>query len=128
MPSCNTVTCTGYSADVIGAAVPTLSWWLKNYNGDYLKWTSFYDESVHFGNITWIGINFANAFASDKQVATLRIFDCNNGLIDTRPLILPMAMTWGKWVFTASFGQTCHWALTPNSWGTGGLPDAPPPA
>ncbi len=124
---CNTVTCTGYSADVLGSAVPALSWWIKNSNGDGIGWQNFNDDSVHFGNMTWIAIKMPYGYATDKQVANLQIFDCNNIHVDGKPLILPAGKTWGKWVFTAAFGQTCHWGLTLNSSGTGDLPDAPPP-
>ncbi len=129
MATCNTVTCTGYSADVLGAGgLHGLQVkWIKNGNGDPLSWFNFSEDSAHFAGITWIGIAFAAGFASDTLLGRLRLFDCNNILFDQRDLILPTGASWGKWVFTANFGQSCLWTLNSHSWGTDPMPDTPPP-
>ncbi|SRR5258708_7486024 len=128
--TCNTVTCTGYSADVLGYGTQQTGlrqWWIKNINGDLLNWLNFSEDSMKFAGTTWIGIDYLNQFGGNTSVGNLRIFECNNNLIDSKPLIIPMAANWKKWTFTCSFGQTCHWALTDHSWGTGPMPATPPP-
>jgi hypothetical protein len=127
---CNTATCTGYSADILGNGSQqhgVAEWWLKNSAGQPLGWYNFSEDSVHFAGTVWIAIRYATVFVAATEVATLRIFECNNNLIETRGLIIPVQTTWKKWTFTCSFGQTCHWALTDQSWGTGTMPDTPPP-
>ncbi len=125
--TCNTVTCTGYSADVLGAAVLIQEYWLKNGNGDLLSWFNFGEDSSHFAGTAWIGILLKSVALKDTVAATLQIFECNNVHIDSKSLVIPAGMSWAKWVFTGNFGQTCNWSVTRQSSGTGTMPYTPPP-
>lgn len=128
---CNTQTCTGYSANVLGNGTQNTGvreFWIKNSGGSPLTWEVFSEDSQHFGGTIWLAIRYKEPFASNTEVARVRVFDCNNSIVEIKPLTISAGMRWAKWTFTSTFGQTCHNVVTKQFEGASDwMPSTPPP-